>query len=763
MKYIHIFSTILLVCSIAGASNSSLLDSKLVVTAQGRVVNGSPPFHLVSPNGLLSLRIIPNSGASDSPLNTIELSDGPSVIRQMRGIPGNGFLLSDSGTFVAIERPDTDSVPGRMTVYTHDDRSRLFEFRGIRNPGFSGDQHAIVVTHREGTAIIDLESFRIRQLQCYHSAVAGTPGIIIGLDGFDNRIDWWDHECLRFSKKLPFIPRDMAFNAADQTLWLLGCHDILRVDRDGNTMPVIHPRSGEEFVDLFANKTGMIIGIRRDLGESTQGILEVFGSDGSSARRTMGPIEQKRVMETAPQPDELIPWPFAPNAQHVVGNSYGAYQGFDPYNPYMHPGIDILVPYNEPVYAVRGGVVKAVLTTSGDLHWRVAVSDDDTSGTSAGYLYAHLVEGSITVNVGDHVSIGQHLGNIVQWVTDFHHLHFARIEAAGATWTGSWKNTRNPHLLLENRSESDPPIFQEALPGEPFAFCTNQTNNYQDHDSLQGEVDIIVSVFDRVLTHYESAVQELWFSIYPEGNPNEPVIDERLSVRFDMELDTYQSGSVSSFLVDLLYKQDSTCRTWFDYDARVFYHILTNSNGDEVYDASDLAESWNTSLIPDGHYVIEVTAFDANFNSSTATMTVTTNNGNPPVSTPTPTPSFDLGVRLEMPSYVRPGDDFQIRGYLDNPGDPIESVCVFFVLEVQDTFWFWPSWFNCPTHACRTADWDERPVATGTTEIIIVPWFVWPDTGMQSQQGLHFYGAMASPDLSDILGTMATVEWGYGP
>ncbi len=144
--------------------------------------------------------------------------------------------------------------------------------------------------------------------------------------------------------------------------------------------------------------------------------------------------------------DDAIPWPFTPNEQHVVGNSYGAYQGFDPDYPYMHPGIDILVPFGEPVYAVRSGVVKAVRTTAADLHWRVAVGDEDTSALSPGYLYAHLVESSITVSVGDHVEIGQHLGNIVEWVTDFHHLHFARIESSGTTWSGGWRNTLNPHL-----------------------------------------------------------------------------------------------------------------------------------------------------------------------------------------------------------------------------------------------------------------------------------------------------------------------------
>jgi hypothetical protein len=93
-----------------------------------------------------------------------------------------------------------------------------------------------------------------------------------------------------------------------------------------------------------------------------------------------------------------------------------------------------------------------------------------------------------------------------------------------------------------------------------------------------------------------------------------------------MVLDTYQSGSIDSFLVKLLYKEDSTCNSDGDYDSREFFHIITNSNGDRIYDDADLAEAWDTTLVTDGDYVISVTTTDVAGNATTASMTVTVKN-----------------------------------------------------------------------------------------------------------------------------------------
>ncbi|MGB3976409.1 MAG: hypothetical protein WBM02_00115 [bacterium] len=128
-----------------------------------------------------------------------------------------------------------------------------------------------------------------------------------------------------------------------------------------------------------------------------------------------------------------------------------------------------------------------------------------------------------------------------------------------------------------------------------------------------------------------------------------------------------------------------------------------------------------------------------------------------------PTPDYPLGVRLEMPQTAHPGDEFYVTGYLDNPGDPLSEVPTFFILEVYGKFWFWPSWayFDYPEYA--EIDFNLIDVPFGTTEIVVIPLFEWPDTGSDIVTGLGFYGAMLNPEMTDIMGEIAYKEWGYGP
>ncbi|GEM_PF-5174167 len=134
-----------------------------------------------------------------------------------------------------------------------------------------------------------------------------------------------------------------------------------------------------------------------------------------------------------------------------------------------------------------------------------------------------------------------------------------------------------------------------------------------------------------------------------------------------------------------------------------------------------------------------------------------------PQATGTPTPSPELGVRIEMPEMVHPGESFGVTGYLDNPGDVLPETPVFFILQIDDAYWFWNDWTLWMPPKAEGIDFERMTVPTGTTEIIVIPAFIWPDTGSDSRTGLRFYGAMLTPDASSILGSMVMIEWGYGP
>ncbi|MBK9735056.1 MAG: hypothetical protein IPO92_08865 [Saprospiraceae bacterium] len=104
----------------------------------------------------------------------------------------------------------------------------------------------------------------------------------------------------------------------------------------------------------------------------------------------------------------------------------------------------------QDVYSVKNGFVKAILTTSGQYHWRIAISNKNTSDLTQGYLYAHLERTSFPYAVGDAVNAGDVVGYLANFPVDgFVHCHFARIEDEGSTWNGSWATFDNPLNLYD--------------------------------------------------------------------------------------------------------------------------------------------------------------------------------------------------------------------------------------------------------------------------------------------------------------------------
>jgi hypothetical protein len=145
----------------------------------------------------------------------------------------------------------------------------------------------------------------------------------------------------------------------------------------------------------------------------------------------------------------------------------------------------------------------------------------------------------------------------------------------------------------------------------------------------------------------------------------------------------------------------------------------------------------------------------------TVTLTATPTASPTPVVTPTEEPVY--GVSIEMPRWVGSGEQFWVRGIFQNPGPPRSEVPTVFALEVYGEYWFWDDWEHYAPPEATGFDYVLVHVPMGTSEIAVVPEFVWPDTGEETMEGLRFYGAFLTPDLSAIDGRWSMVEWGYGP
>jgi hypothetical protein len=313
-----------------------------------------------------------------------------------------------------------------------------------------------------------------------------------------------------------------------------------------------------------------------------------------------------------------IAWPFEPaDSAQPLGNSYGEYQYYGG-TPYLHPGIDIMQPAGSPVYAVKAGWVKAVLTTSADLHWRVAIGDSPGSDSCDGWLYAHLEQSTIAVVFGEKVDSGQYLGSIVAWpVADFNHCHFVKIRNAGFSWTANWLFVGNPLDELVNVDDFDPPYFVNIEVGTPLRFCVdNSAAFFTIGEAISGNVDIVARAHDRI------------------GHPTWVVTPYAMG--YEIYSDSVQLGPYTSFVfsgrllwdqvANVVYKAVPPCNSFGDYDQRQFFEIITNHDNDSLVESGDTAGTWVTGQIPNDNYTVRVWAKDRYGNVAVDSMDVATTN-----------------------------------------------------------------------------------------------------------------------------------------
>lgn len=581
-----------------------------------------------SPHGTWLLEVTPRRGDFTRVESDLVLTSSAGDRRRFDGVAGTGFLVSELGQVVVTEATHAEQVPVRLTVLDRSGRVRYAEpVAGLTSPQLSRDGDQLGLRTRTGTRVLDLVTFASERHPRMGVFTIGADGELAGVPPGTADVVLRDDGGERLRVTLPAPARRLSFDD-DGDVWALTATTLYEVDGASGALVArfVVPEGGE-LRDLRVTTDALHLGVRRIEGRRVLGRHLVLDPSGRYETTAGGAaVLAPPAAPIGPSIPGAIPWPLAPNAQHPIGNTYAEFQEYSNGNEYLHPGVDILGNDNQPVYAVAGGVVKSILTTSGEWHWRLA-SGEPGGGTSTGYLYAHLDQPTIAVNVGDTIIEGQYLGNLVPWpVSGFTHVHFARIEDTGSQWFGDWLCTDNPHLELENLTETTAPVFENAKGGDLFAFCANETSSYQNKNSLHGAVDIIAHVGDQLNAGWVCGVQRIRYSIWPWGNPGAPVVDDKLTVEFDMYLDTYQDGPFDPFLVDLLFKEDNTCDTDGDYNSREFFYVVTNSDGDQNYDAADAAEAWDTTAVANGSYVVEVTAWDAAGNSAVAVMTVTVSN-----------------------------------------------------------------------------------------------------------------------------------------
>jgi len=322
-------------------------------------------------------------------------------------------------------------------------------------------------------------------------------------------------------------------------------------------------------------------------------------------------------------------WPLMPlDEVHPLGNSWGEFQGGSG-NGYFHPGIDVMGQAGAEVHAVRHGWVKGWGTIWNKYYYRLAVCDTNSDFTdrAEGWLYAHIDSSLYHKQLGDEVQEGELIGYLVPFSDDFNHCHFARISDTGATWMRfpdvTWWFIQNPLTIIRPNTDEDAPVIENARTNQKFAFCRNNTNNsYLSYDSLVGEVDIIAKVYDKTGA---STGNPIWDKLAPyeidysiKREDGWVVVPWKMAVQF--------SNALNDSFIDVVYKDDDTCRSWGLYMAREYYFVVTNTDGDSIIESTDTSGAWNTGLVGDTTYWVYVRASDVYGNTTLDSMLVRTHN-----------------------------------------------------------------------------------------------------------------------------------------
>ncbi len=304
-----------------------------------------------------------------------------------------------------------------------------------------------------------------------------------------------------------------------------------------------------------------------------------------------------------------------------IGNSYSEIQEYSFGAIYTHPGVDLFGYDQQPVSSVKKGYIKAILTTSAQFHWRVAIADNNTSNQSSGYLYAHLEETSIPYAVGDSIMESDTLAVLVNFpVNGFVHCHFAKIYDIGLTWAGNWWTYENPLTLISTIRDTTAPIFEKTINADAFAF-KDSGQTYLPPNNLHGKVRIISKFYDNVNSTWNIDVNKVSYNLSPYGMPS-VILFNHFSYEYNFPTDVYGPSTYSTFLINTIYSRDNTCFSTGNYNTRDFFHNVSSSDGNDTINNLDSLEYFNTVNFPDGGYIIRVHIEDAAGNTANDSMVV---------------------------------------------------------------------------------------------------------------------------------------------
>ncbi len=434
-----------------------------------------------------------------------------------------------------------------------------------------------------------------------------------------------------------FYPRGLALNDDGTKVSVIDKHELITFS--ARTLQALYnQKSGENLAyrDLRYRENSLLAGLHEKQKGLSRGIQHSIDAGGqlersaTVAEKNFAYAEEPAQLDKNPNSRgyDPIPWPFMPfDEMHTVWNYYEQHMGnnWDTWS-YLHQGLDIITPIDEPTYAVEAGYVKCVLTLGGDAYWRVAISPEQTAGYSDGWLYAHLVPGSIQVEVGDYVEVHDYLGDIIYWSDDWGHIHFVEIRDHGLIWyydDDEWGINFNPLLALTPNTDTIAPVFENVFSFSMLGFLEHgTTSNFLHPDELYGDIDIIAKITDfHADSPWELPAYETFYEI-KRVSTGEIVVPRTLGRRLNHAYPYYSVAFYEDYAPLIYHKNNFHLPPSWMSHSRNYYQVLTRNNGDSLIDLSEQYLSFATTDFPDGYYEITVEAWDEVGNMNTASQVV---------------------------------------------------------------------------------------------------------------------------------------------
>jgi murein DD-endopeptidase MepM/ murein hydrolase activator NlpD len=644
-RSILIVTTTLLISCFGGsafAQKTNYLPENIKLSFNGTFQNEiNDDFRASSENGIYKAKYEIGTVSDEMrELKNMQVYESGRILFTMKDVPGSDIYLSNAGNLAVIDMKLHYKQEVTIGFYDKNGKFILTQtFRYASLFGFSPMGEKFVVGTDKYFNIIDLVSNRISQLEsCSQFAFSENEEYIS--TARENLLNVYLNFKIVASFNTGFVyPRGIAISNTNQCVYVIDKNYLKAFSFEQNDLVFEKVLSEHNsYRDIRIGNDGQILaGVHYRFDGISTGILHVYDIYGNLTEqaeissKNYPVFKEPKSQKKSSSKYETIPWPFVPFDQvHKVWNHYEQHMGDGSGDwSYLHQGLDIEVPINEPVYAVEEGFVKLVLTLGGDSYWRLAISPLQVSGYSDGWLYAHLVDSTIQVDVGDTVNIHDYLGKIIYWTEDWGHIHFVQIHDQGTVWyydDDEWGINFNPLLALDPITDNVAPVIQNFSASSKFGFCTNETSTYLNPNDLHGDVDIIVKISDyHGTSEWEQPAFKTyyWFYKLPE---NTNVFPKTLGQILNHTYDLYATNWFEAY-APLMYKKDNAHPSppWMNWD-RDYYQILTNNNGDSIAEFSELQLAFPTADYPDGQYRLFVEAWDEFGNMDADSMIVTFDN-----------------------------------------------------------------------------------------------------------------------------------------